>query len=146
MLTSNVYLNFNGNCFEAFTFYQSVLGGEFSYVGRFKDFPAVEGQPPLSEAMADKIMHMGLPISKETQLMGSDIPEGFVPHFVQGNNCAIMLSAGSKEEADRLFEGLSAGGQILTPIGFAFWGDYFGMFTDKFGVHWMVIFDPNAKP
>jgi len=141
MTTINVYLNFNGNCEEAFVFYKSVLGGEFSYLGRFKDMPPQEGMPALSEEMKNQILHVSLPISKETILMGSDTGGEWAPAFIVGNNFSISVSPDSKAEADRIFEGLSAGGQITMPIGMAFWGDYFGSFTDKFGVNWMVMVD-----
>jgi PhnB protein len=144
MATVNVYLNFQGNCEEAFNFYKSVLGGEFSYLGRFGDVPAQEGMPPLPEEMKNQIMHIALPVSKETMLMGSDTGGEWAPLFKQGNNFSISLTVGSKAEADRLFNGLSAGGNITMPIADAFWGDYFGMFEDKFGINWMVSYDPNA--
>lgn len=143
MATVNPYLTFNGNCEEAFNFYKSVFGGEFSYLGRFKDMPPQEGNH-LSEDAKNKIMHVSLPISKETVLMGSDAP----PHFEDvkfGMNLSIAIGAESKETADRLFNGLSKGGKITMPIEETFWGDYFGMFTDKFGFNWMVSFDKNAK-
>jgi PhnB protein len=145
MATVNVYLNFNGNCEEAFNFYKSVFGGEFPYLGRFKDMPPQEGMPPLPEEMKNKIMHVSLPISKETAILGSDTGGEWAPTFVQGNNFSISITAGSKEEADRFFNGLSAGGQITMPIGMTFWGDYFGMFADKFGINWMVSYNTNPQ-
>jgi PhnB protein len=140
MPTINPYLTFNGNCEAAFKFYQSVFGGEFPFLGRFKDMPPTGGKtcPPGEQ---DKIMHVSLPISKETILMGSDSSEAFGPAPVAGSNFAISINAGSKEEADRLFNGLSAGGQVSLPMNKMFWGAYFGMFTDKFGIKWMVNFD-----
>lgn len=140
MTTVNVYLNFNGNCEEAFNFYKSVLGGEFPYIGRFKEMPPQEGMKPLSAEEGEKIMHVTLPISKETSLMGSDTGGEWAPGFVQGNNFSISINTESKAEADRLFKGLSAGGQVTMPMSDTFWGSYFGMFTDKFGVNWMVSF------
>ncbi|HEU0110288.1 MAG TPA: VOC family protein [Flavisolibacter sp.] len=144
MPLTNVYLNFNGNCEEAFNFYKSVFGGEFNYVGRFKDMPPQEGMPPLSNEMGNQIMHISLPTSKETTIMGSDTG-GWGPPFVQGNNFSISITTATKEEADKLFNGLSAGGNITMPMADAFWGDYFGMFTDKFGVNWMVSFNAGYK-
>lgn len=138
----NVYLTFNGTCMEAFNFYKSVFGGEFPYVGKFKDMPADAGKP-VSEADADKIMHVSLPISNETMLMGSDVGGEWSPNFSVGNNFSISIGAGSKAEADKLFNGLSAGGQVTMPMNKTFWGDYFGMFTDKFGINWMVSFNEN---
>lgn len=143
MTTVNIYLNFNGNCEEAFNFYRSVLGGEFPYIGRFKDMPPQEGMPPLPKEMEDKIMHVSLPVSKETSLMGSDTGGEWASTFQQGNNFSISISTDSKEEADRLFNGLSDGGQVTMPMNNTFWGDYFGMFTDKFGINWMVSFNSN---
>jgi len=144
MATLNVYLTFNGNCEEAFDFYQSVLGGEFSHVGRFKDMPPSEGSEPISEEFGEKIMHISLPISKETVLMGSDIGGEWSNSYQEGNNFSLSITAGSKEEADRLFDGLAKGGNITMPMNETFWGDYFGMFTDRFGINWMVGF--NTTP
>jgi PhnB protein len=140
MATVNVYLNFDGNCEEAFTFYQSVFGGEFSYLGRFKDMPVQEGATACTPEIGEKIMHVSLPISKETSIMGSDVGGEWAPAFVLGNNFSISVTTTSKAEADRLFSGLSAGGQVTMPLENTFWGDYFGMFTDKFGVNWMISF------
>lgn len=144
MATVNVYLTFNGNCEEAFDFYRANFGGEFPYKGRFKDMPA-EGGKPVPAEDADKIMHVSLPISKETMLMGSDVGGEWAPHFTQGSNFSISITAASKEEADKLFGGLSEGGQVTMPMNKTFWGDYFGMFTDKFGIAWMVSFNENYK-
>jgi PhnB protein len=141
MTLVNVYLNFNGNCEEAFLFYKSVFGGEFPYIGRFKDMPPQEGMPPLPKEMEDKIMHVSLQISKETAIMGSDTGGEWAPNFKMGNNFSISINTDTKAEADRLFNGLSEGGQITMPLQNTFWGDYFGMFTDKFGVNWMVSYN-----
>ena len=143
MATVNVYLTFNGNCEEAFDFYKSVFGGEFPYIGRYKDMPPQENCAPISEAEGNRIMHVTLPISKETNLMGSDTGGGWGDNYKQGNNYSISINAGSKDESDKLFNGLSAGGQITMPMEKTFWGAYFGMFVDKFGVNWMVNFDEN---
>ena len=140
MTLVNVYLTFNGNCEEAFNFYKSVFGGDFPYMGRFKDMPAEEGKK-VSDADANKIMHVSLPISKETMLMGSDVGGEWAPHYSAGNNFSISINTDSKNEADRLFNGLSAGGMVTMPMNKTFWGDYFGMFTDKFGINWMVSFN-----
>ncbi|MDY3363167.1 VOC family protein [Riemerella anatipestifer] len=140
MTTVNIYLNFNGNCEEAFNFYKSVFGGEFTYVGRFGDMPPQEGMPPMSEVDKNKIMHIGLPIGN-TVLMGSDTGGEWAPSFQQGNNFSINITPESKEAADRLFNGLSAGGKVTMPMADTFWGAYFGMFTDKFGINWMINFE-----
>lgn len=138
MRTANIYLNFDGNCEEAFLFYRSVIGGEFNYVGRFGEMPPQEGMPPMPQSMADKIMHISLPVSKETILMGSDTGDQWSPNFTKGNNFSIYLAAESRADADRLFAGLSEGGKVTMPLSDTFWGDYFGSFEDKFGVNWMV--------
>ncbi|MBW6515880.1 MAG: VOC family protein [Candidatus Cloacimonetes bacterium] len=144
MAIINPYLNFKGNCKEAFNFYRSVFGGEFCYLGRCKDMAAHEGTPPVSKEMEDKILHVSLPISKETVLMGSDTTDGeWEPNFVQGNNISLQICTESKEETDRVFIALSEGGGVIMPMAFAFWGDYFGMLTDKFGINWMINFNPE---
>lgn len=143
MTTVNVYLTFNGNCEEAFNFYKSVFGGEFPFLGRFKDMPAGSGKPVPAED-AEKIMHVSLPISKETVLMGSDTGGEWASNYSAGNNFSISINTDSKENADKLFNGLSSGGQVTMPMANTFWGDYFGMFTDKFGINWMVSFNQNA--
>jgi PhnB protein len=144
MATVNVYLTFNGNCEEAFLFYQSVFGGEFPYLGRFKDMPQEDGNKA-DPAMAEKIMHISLPISKETSLMGSDTGGEWASSFKEGNNFSISINADTREEADRIFNGLSAGGKVTMPMDKTFWGDYFGMWTDKFGINWMMSFNENQK-
>jgi PhnB protein len=138
MTTLNVYLTFSGNCEEAFNFYKSVLGGEFSHVARFGEMPPSDHCPPVPEKDKEMIMHVSLPISKETVLMGSDSSEAFGPPTVQGNNFALSISADSIEETDRIFNALSVGGQVTMPLDNTFWGSYFGMFIDKFGIQWMV--------
>lgn len=140
MTTVNVYLTFNGNCLEAFNFYKSVFGGEFPYVGKYKDIPTQDSEP-CSPADADKIMHISLPIGGDTMLMGCDTGGEWAAKFKEGNNYSLSLNADSKEEADRLFNGLSKGGQIMMPMSTTFWGAYFGMFTDQFGINWMVSFE-----
>ena len=137
MTTINPYLTFNGTCEEAFNFYKSVFGGEFPYVGKFKDMPE-NPEYPVLESEKDKIMHISLPISTETVLMGSDSSEAFGHATVQGNNFSISINTDSVEEVTRIYNELSAGGIIKQPLNKTFWGAYFGMFTDKFGIHWMV--------
>jgi PhnB protein len=137
----NPYLNFNGNTEEAFNFYKSVFGGEFAMVSRFKDIPA-EFKGPAHED--NKIMHISLPIAGGSVLMGSDVPEA-MGKVTMGNNFNISLHPSTKEEADKLFNGLSAGGSVTMPMADAFWGSYFGMFTDKFGISWMINVDTNQK-
>lgn len=140
MVTVNAYLNFEGNCEEAFLFYQSVFGGEFQYIGRFGDMPPQEGKE-LPESVKHKIMHVVFPISVETMLMGSDIIPEFGHTTTVGNNISLSINVHAKSEADRLFNGLSNGGIITMPLETTFWGAYFGMFIDKFGINWMVNYD-----
>jgi PhnB protein len=142
MATTNTYLNFNGNCEEAFTFYKSVFGGEFTYIGKFGDMPPQEGYT-LPETERNKVMHVSLPIGSSI-LMGSDTGGAWTQEFIEGNNFSISITADSTAEADRLFNGLSADGKITMPMEHTFWGDYFGMFTDKFGVNWMVGFNEET--
>ena len=144
MATTNIYLNFDGNCEEAFTFYKSVLGGEFTYVGRYGDMPASDG-PPMDESIKNLIMHIGLPIGTST-LMGSDAGGEWAPTLVKGNNFSVSVTAETKEEADHIFNGLAAGGTVTMPMNDTFWGEYFGMLTDKFDINWMVSFaDPDRQ-
>jgi PhnB protein len=140
MTTVNTYLIFDGNCEEAFTFYKSVFGGEFTYLGRYKDMPPTDGQYCPPEDL-EKVMHVSLPISAETVIMGSDSSKTYGQATVFGNNISLSINADSKESADLLFTGLSSGGQVKMPMNQTFWGAYFGMFTDKFGIHWMVNYD-----
>ncbi|HOA38566.1 MAG TPA: VOC family protein [Flavihumibacter sp.] len=136
----NPYIHFNGNAEEAFTFYKSVFGGEFSSINRFKDIPPSIGQSfPASEAQ--KIMHISLPIGKNSVLMGSDTPEFMGKHNLKETRSKISLNADSKEEADKFFNGLSQGGEVEMPMSDSFWGSYFGMFRDKYGIEWMISFE-----
>lgn len=144
MAKANIYLNFRGNTEEAFNFYKSAFGGEFSSVVRFRDMP-MEGVN-IPEADRDKIMHIGLPIGKDGALMATDALESLGQKLVMGNNIHISIHPESKEEADRIFNALSAGGTVGMPIADQVWGDYYGHFTDKFGVQWMVNYSyPKAK-
>ncbi len=142
MVTVNPYLNFNGNTEEAFNFYKSVFGGEFITVQRFKDTPEADKIP---EADRDKIMHIALPIGKGTILMATDALESMGHPLTVGNNFYMSVNANSEKEADKLFKALSAGGRVTIPIEKAFWGAYFGMFTDKFGIQWMINYDYNQN-
>lgn len=137
------YIHFNGNAEEAFTFYQSVFGGHFTNLVRFKDMN-FEGAPNF-EKEADKIMHIALPIGQHSVLMGSDTPEQLGKHNEMETRSKISISTDSKEEADKIFHSLSNGGQIEMPIQDSPWGSYFGMFRDKFGIEWMVEFDEKRK-
>ena len=139
MATTNTYLNFNGNCEAAFNFYKSVFGGEFMYMGRFGEMPNNE-EYKVPEADKNKVMHVSLPIGTSV-LMGSDCGGEWAPTFKQGNNFYVSVTADSKEEADRIFNALLAGGQITMPLANTFWGDYFGMLTDQFGINWMMSYN-----
>ena len=141
MALINPYIHFNGNAEEAFTFYKSVFGGEFAMVMRFKDMSNPDFPTPENEA--NKIMHIALPIGKHNILMGSDTPEALGVHNLNETRSKISISAESKEEADHVYNGLSVGGHIEVPIADSPWGSYFGMFRDKFGIEWMVDFDPK---
>lgn len=139
MASINPYIHFNGNAEEAFTFYKSVFGGEFAMIARFKDLANAEH--PIPETEANKIMHIALPIGKADVLMGSDTPEFMGKHNENETRSKISINAESKEEADKLFNGLSAGGKVEMPIADSPWGSYFGMFRDKYGIEWMVSFE-----
>ena len=132
------HINFNGNAEEAFTFYKSVFGGEFETIIRFKDLSSPEF--PITEKEANNIMHIALPIGQNV-LMANDVPERMGKVSETENRSKISIHAESREEADTLFKGLSAGGKIEVPIADSPWGSYFGMFRDKFGIEWMVDFD-----
>ncbi|MGE0079137.1 MAG: VOC family protein [Bacteroidales bacterium] len=142
MAQINPYIHFNGNAEEAFAFYKSVFGGEFAAIFRYKDFSFSE--MPVSNSEANKIIHIALPIGKCSVLMGSDTPEFMGKHNENENRSKISISVESKEEADRLFNGLSAGGNVEMPISDSPWGSYFGMFRDKYGIEWMVDFNPQT--
>ncbi len=140
MALINPHINFNGNAEEAFNFYKSVFGGEFAKIIRFKDISSPEN--PISENEANKIMHIALPIGKNI-LMANDVPEFMGRVNENENRSKIAVSAESREEADSIFNGLSAGGSIEMPIEDSPWGSYFGMFRDKYGIEWMIDFDPK---
>ena len=142
MVLINPHINFNGNAEKAFNFYKSVFGGEFAMIIRFKDFSSPEH--PISEREANKIMHIALPIGKNV-LMANDVPESMGKVNETENRSKISISAESREEADKLFNGLSTGGQVEMPIMDSPWGSYFGMFRDKYGIEWMVDFDPRRN-
>jgi PhnB protein len=138
------YLNFEGNAEEAFKFYKSVFGGEFKALIRFKDMP-MQGIN-LQKVDENKLMHIALPLGTGDMLMASDVLKSRGHKVIKGNNVAISIFPDSKEEADRIYNALSADGKIEMPIADVPWGDYYGGFTDKFGVRWMVDYIyPKAK-
>lgn len=141
MTTINPWVNFNGNAEEAFNFYKSVFGGEFTKVIRFKDVSGPEVQILGTEA--NKIMQIVLPISNGNMLIGNDVPEFMGRVSENENRSKIHVVTDSKEEAEKIFNGLSVGGQVEGPIGETPWGTYAGMFRDKFGIEWIVEFNPG---
>ncbi len=142
MATLNPYLNFPGTAEAAFNFYKSVFGGEFAALQRFKDTPE---SSKVAKADQEKIMHISLPIGKGNILMATDALESMGQPLTVGNNFYLSLSTESEAETTKLFNALSAGGQIIMPLEKTFWGALFGMFTDKFGINWMVNFDYNQQ-
>ena len=143
MTKLHTYLNFAGTAEEAFTFYRSVFGGELSSLVRFRDMP-IEGVSIPAEDL-DKVMHVALPIGEDDVLMASDALESLGQQLVQGNNVYVSVHPTSREEADRIFNGLSAGGEIEMPIADQMWGDYFGSLKDTFGICWMVNHTPARE-
>jgi PhnB protein len=141
MPTINPYINFNGNAEEAFNFYKSVFGGEFGKIVRFKDIESAEF--PLPENEEDKIMRIVLPIGANI-LIANDVPESMGPVNENENRSKIAVSAETKEEADKLFKGLSEGGSIEMPMAESPWGTYFAMFRDKYGIEWTIEYDSNG--
>lgn len=141
MATINTWINFNGNAEEAFMFYKSVFGGEFAKVVRFKDIASDEFPVPAKEE--NKIMYIALPIGTDTVLIANDVPEVLGRVNERENRSKILVNVESKEEADRLFTGLSAGGEIEGAMGDSPWGSYAGMFRDKYGIEWIIEFSPG---
>lgn len=140
MATVNCYLAFEGTCETAFHFYKSVFGGEFSCVGYYRDMPPCPEQP-IPEALKDKIMHISLPISKETVLSGADMMEELGCKPSPGDNISLSVCTHSEEEARAVFNGLSEGGSVTMPLDRTFWSPLFGMLTDKFGIQWLVSYE-----
>ena len=138
------YLIFDGQCEAAFEFYRSVFGGSFSYFSRFGDMPA-DGGTPFPSAMKDRVMHVSLPISKEIVLMGSDSVGATSPAAVFGNNVHLSITVDSRATADLYFKQLSESGTITMAMEQKFWGDYFGMCTDRFGIHWMISYNEQFQ-
>ena len=142
MAAVNAYLNFQGNTEEAFTFYKSVFGGEFVTLQRFKDTPHGD---KMSAADREKIMHVALPVGQGTMLMGTDTLESMGQSVTFGTNISLAVNPDSEADATQIFNGLSTGGKVTMPMEKAFWGAYFGMLTDRFGILWMVNYDLNQK-
>ena len=142
MATINPWINFNGNAEEAFIFYKSVFGGEFTKIVRLKDLSSPEF--PVADADAEKIMLIALPIGNNSVLMANDVPSFMGTVSEHENRSKILVTAQSKEEADALFDGLSTGGEAEGPMSQSLWGTYFGMFRDKYGIEWMIEFSATA--
>ena len=144
MATINPYIHFNGNTEAAFNFYKSVFGGEFARVMRYKDVSQMEGCDGMQVAENDleKIMHIALPVGNDDILMANDVLES-MGKVSKINNFSLSISADSKEDAERIFNGLAEGGKVELPLNDTFWGAYFGIFQDKFGIRWMVSYDQN---
>jgi PhnB protein len=141
----STYLNFAGNTEEAFEFYKSVFGTEYDgQIYRMGDFPAEEGHAELSDAAKNLVMHVSLPILGGHRLMGTDTVDELGMVLNVGDNVSIMLQPDSREDADRLFAALSPGGNVSMPMADQVWGDYFGSFTDKYGVSWMINYSAAA--
>ncbi len=143
MATINPYLNFLGNTEEAFNFYKSVFGGEFLVLQRYKDIP--EASQNLSAEDGEKLMHVSLPIGKGNVLMGTDAMGSMGQHLTVGNNFMLSINTSSQAETEKIFNGLSAGGQVTMPLQQTFWSASFGMLNDKFGIQWMVSFDQKEE-
>ncbi len=138
MAKVSTYLNFPRQTEEAFNFYKSIFGGEFTdKINRFSEVPPQEGQPPISEEDKNLVMHIALPILGGHVLMGTDAPESMGFKLVQGNNVYINLEPDTREETKKLFDALSAGGKVEMELQEMFWGDYYGSCTDKYGIQWM---------
>ena len=135
MQGTDIYLHFNGDSLEAFTFYKSIFGGEFITMQRFKDIP---GGEKMTESNQDRIIHISLKISPYTTLMGTDMMENEDSELKFGNNFHICLQADDEKEANKLFQSLSKDGRIVMPMNKTFWGAWFGMCQVKFGVLWMI--------
>ncbi len=140
MITINPYLYFNGNCEEAFNFYKEIFKTEFIYIGRYNDVP--KNDKYLFKEQENKIMHVSLPISKQMTLMGSDNAEAY-RDSVSNNKFSLSITTDKKEEADKLFKKFSEGGVIKLAMNQTFWGSYYGIVTDKFGINWKISFDLN---
>lgn len=143
------YLYFDGKCEEAFQFYLSVLGGKIPYIGRYSDMPAQTDDYSKNNLAEDlnRVMHVSLETADGSLILGSDVPAKSMPgfEFKEGNSVAMSLNAQSRDQATEFFEGLSAGGHVTMQLADTFWGAYFGMWTDKFGINWMVNYDDPSK-
>ncbi len=143
MANLHSYLHFDGNAAEAFNFYKSVFGGEFNTFARYKDTPP--GVPMPEGTDGERVMHVSLPVGKNSILMGSDRPSDAFGKGARGDLSYIYVAAENREEATRIYHALSADGRVFMPLDDTFWGSYFGMLADKFGVQWMVAFESSQN-
>jgi PhnB protein len=141
MAKVNPYLHFLGNTEEVFNFYKSVFGGDFAAVMRFGDMQGQEGCENMPDEDKEKIMHISLPLSDGNVLMGNDAVGEYAEGAIFGNNISLAVSPDSKEEAEKVFNGLAEGGEVTMPLSDTFWGAYFGMLKDKYGIEWLVNYD-----
>lgn len=142
----NTYLTFEDNCQDAFNLYKEIFGGEFSTVMKFSDIPPGEDFK-YDEDEKDKLLHISMPIGKDSYLMGSDTPKSVNSKLQQGNNCALSLDTHCRSETERIFKALSEGGSITMPLEDTFWGAYYGKCIDRFGIHWQLnCVEQNKKP
>jgi PhnB protein len=146
MKSTNPYLNFNGRTEEAFNFYRSVLGGEFSMFQRFKDMPEMPGAPKVDTRDKNKILHVSLALKNGVVIMGSDALESHGQKVIFGNSMHISIDAESEAEAEKLFKGLSSGGKITMPLQKMFWGALYASFADKYGINWMISYSYEKRP
>ncbi|MBX7041703.1 MAG: VOC family protein [Ignavibacteria bacterium] len=145
MARTSTYLNFPGNCEEAFNFYRSVFGGDFAgEIARYTDVPPSTEFPPLPESDMNMVIHVALPITGGHMLMGSDAPSSMGFTVTAGNNVHINLEPDTREETERLFKALSEGGKVTMKLQDMFWGAYFGSCIDKYGISWMVNCENKA--
>jgi PhnB protein len=144
MIQINPYLNFPGNTEEAFNFYKSVFGGEFTNIVRFSDMPEMPGMPPMDDASKNMIMHIGLQIG-QNHLMATDAPASMGFNLVQGNSSYICIGPDNEDQAKKIFNALAEGGKIGQPLQMQVWGDLYGDLTDKFGIKWMVNYNPKQS-
>jgi len=138
MIKLNTYLNFNGNTEQVFTFYKKIFGGDFTTLMRFADMP---GSEKMTDEDKEKIMHVALPVGEQDVLMGTDVMESMNQRLNPGDNFSISISLDNEAEAIRIFEVLSAGGQVIMPLGKEFWSDLFGICKDQFGIQWMINYN-----
>lgn len=144
MAKIHAYLNFNGNCAEAFSFYEDVFNTKNIGTYHFGDMPSMEGTPALPDTAKEKVMHTALLINESTMLMGSDVVQEFGHQYKDGNNVYVMLDTDTAEEAKEIYNKLSVNAQRMEmPLGEQFWAELYASFADQFGINWMIHFEGN---